>query len=52
MKVKTMLDVELCDSLSYHMDILPTKEDSEPKYYNGIPSILATDKRRMDRALF
>lgn len=32
------------DSLSYHMDILPTKEDSEPKYYNGIPSILATDK--------
>lgn len=31
-------------SLSYHMDILPTKADTQPKYHNGIPSILATDK--------
>lgn len=35
------------DSLSYHMDILPTKRDSEPKYYNGIPSILATDRNEL-----
>lgn len=32
------------DSLSYHMDILPTKADTQPKYFKGIPSILATNK--------
>ena len=45
---KRMLDEEgkrcwtlvYADPLSYHMDILPTKADTQPKYYNGIPSIL------------
>lgn len=51
-KYKDMLDKEgkrcwtliYADSLSYHMDILPTQDDSNPKYYKGNPSILATDK--------
>ena len=49
---KNMLDKEgkrcwtliYSDSLNYHMDILPTKIDSNPVSYNGIPSIQATNK--------
>ena len=56
---KRMLDEEgkrcwtlvYADSLSYHMDILPTKADTQPKYYNGIPSILATDKDEINQQI-
>ena len=49
---KRMLDDEgkrcwtliYAESLNYHMDILPTRKDSNPIVYEGIESILATNK--------